>query len=277
MPSAGIAALSDARAALAGAVAEADARAAALAAADAGSGPTPSTSLTLPVRLVDYFCVMVSAELPPAPDGGAQAGGVDGGEGISDDRAAYLLRSGAGGDDGVTGTGGDALDSDTDEAGFSTASAGESGGDSAAAAAAAAARRQRRIGRIQFRHPKADHGDCPLPESVDWFIFPNGITPVVQRRAQQARPPTRRSVFVLSNVSGATLGGRMYGCCLTAFRKETDDEEEEDGEDGDEGAVGGRADGGDVVWWPVVLFLLSRYPVVPQLQVRRDTVAGRGV
>ena len=32
---------------------------------------------------------------------------------------------------------------------------------------------------------QADHADCPMPEAVDWFIFPEGIAPIVQPTAAQ--------------------------------------------------------------------------------------------
>ena len=38
----------------------------------------------------------------------------------------------------------------------------------------------------------------------------------------QSRPPTRHSAFVLSNVGGGPLNTRMYGVCLTAYRKEAE-------------------------------------------------------
>jgi hypothetical protein len=67
----------------------------------------------------------------------------------------------------------------------------------------------------------------------------------------------------LSNVSGGALNTRMYGVCLTAYRKESDDV---DNLETDGGGNGGDEGGGVTLWWPVVLFMLSRYPVVPQLQ-----------
>lgn len=209
-----------------------------------------SGSSTLPCRLVDYFCVMVSAELPEQHQGGGGGKSGSGGEGGGDggDREAYLAEDGDGG-----AAGDSDVDSDTDEAGCRTSPLD-----------ASAPPYRRRIGRIQYRYPKADHADVPLPESADWFIFPNGIAPIVQPARGANRPPTRRSAFVLSNVAGATLGGRMYGCCLTAYRREDVEEEEED-EDED-------GSGREVLWWPVVLFMLSRYPLVPQLQVLLEAV-----
>lgn len=69
---------------------------------------------------------------------------------------------------------------------------------------------------------------------------------------------------MLSNVGGGALNTRMYGVCLTAYRKETEDEDAivatGDGDKrGDESGV--------ALWWPVVLFMLSRFAIVPQLQV----------
>lgn len=131
----------------------------------------------LPCRLVDYFAVMVSQEVPFDPT-------VDG--------SASVIGGGVG---------------------------------------AAASSRRRRTGTIQYRYPKRNHVDCPLPDNVDWFAFPNGIEPMLQPTAAQSRPPIQHSVFVLSNVDGGgALGGRMYGCCLTAFRKEIEDRVSDDGD-----------------------------------------------
>ena len=75
-------------------------------------------------------------------------------------------------------------------------------------------------------------------------------------------------------------GLRLYCACLTSYRQEEEEEEEEEGE----GSAGGRGvgsgagsragagagEGDEVTWWPTVLFLITRFPVVPQLQrVRR--------
>lgn len=100
---------------------------------------------------------------------------------------------------------------------------------------------RRRTGNIQYRYPKRDHADCPLPGNVDWFAFPNGIAPKLQPTNAQSRPAIQHSVFVLSNVdgSGAGGGGRMYGCCLTAYRKEIEDLVDSVGDEGDSDAASG--------------------------------------
>ena len=61
------------------------------------------------------------------------------------------------------------------------------GGDDGGAVEAAGRGVLRRVGKIQYRYPKVDHADCPLPDSVDWFIFPNGIAPIAQPTARQVR------------------------------------------------------------------------------------------
>ena len=110
-----------------------------------------------------------------------------------------------------------------------------------------------------------------------------GLSPSLARRyvyvscapspvVPQSRPPTRKSTFVLSNVGGGALNAKMYGCCLTAYRKEVEEEGDDDdvGADDDDEYGGGAARGASqrtALWWPVVLFLLSRYPIVPQLQL----------
>ena len=109
-----------------------------------------------------------------------------------------------------------------------------------------AASRRRRTGNIQYRYPKRNHADCPLPENVDWFAFPNGIAPMLQPTSAQSRPPIQNSVFVLSNVDGGTLGGRMYGCCLTAYRKEVEDSIASSGADDERDAGDGTAEASGV-------------------------------
>jgi hypothetical protein len=47
------------------------------------------------------------------------------------------------------------------------------------------------------------------------------------------------------------IGQKIYCVCLTAFRRER------------EAASGGIT---RETWWPVVLFMLTRLPIVPQLQ-----------
>ena len=231
-------------------------------------------------RVVDYFAVMVSTEvnLPEGvdPDVVAAVSGSNHNyafdsrganhrvQHITSAAAAAAAAAAATGDGATTTTGSDAsasvLDDSTllEEAGRGVL---------------------RRVGKLQYRYPKHDHADCPMPESVDWFIFPNGIAPIAQRAASQSRPPTRKSEFVLSNVGGGALNSKMFGCCLTAYRKEAEEEadgddfDEEEGEGVDENGFvivnkgGARRGGNTTLWWPVVLFLLSRYPIVPQLQL----------
>lgn len=107
---------------------------------------------------------------------------------------------------------------------------------------------------------------------------------MLQPTASQSRPPIQHSVFVLSNVDGGTLGGRMYGCCLTAYRKEVEDAVgDADAPESDASGVTVRGRDDRVyspfcspglhrpllpqAWWPVVLFFLTRYPIVAKLQV----------
>jgi WD40 repeat protein len=318
----------------------------------------------LPVRLVDYFAVMVSSPVPPAPeadddddddeeeeeDEHAAFAGINDEEGDGEGRAGRGRRVLTEADevywqDGVDST--DALamaEEDADPSVFLDPSSGgkdqppkrrqrgagrpltvtrgdldsdaegsygpepTDGKDASARRKAgkkvskqqSQRRRQeaskKRVGRIQFRYPKADHPDLPLPESsADWFIFPNGVCPIVARD----RPRTRKSVFVQTNVGtgkgGNASGMQWYGCCLTAFRQEAlaDDADEDDEAEGGEGLSGGDDDGDsaapgtskssarskrrsprrkEAVWWPVVLFMLTRYPVVPLLQRVLDTV-----
>jgi hypothetical protein len=172
--------------------------------------------------VVDYFAVMVSAEVP-----------------MTEEELQAEAEAQASGQ-------GQSLDSldDMEDHPYHPDDADALGGRDTGATWAAAHPLRRRIGRQQFRYPKTDHADCPLPENVDWFIFPAGIAPIVRPTrsgggaggppAAEAirsvdRPATRRSVFVLSNAGGGTLGGKMYGCCLTAYRNEVEDGDEGDG------------------------------------------------
>ena len=101
-------------------------------------------------------------------------------------------------------------------------------------------------GILQFRRPKVDHADLALPENLDWFLFPDGIEAVLARR----QPAPRSSAFALTDAAGL----RMHCVCLTAFRR-------------DEGGAGEGSGGGvEARWWPVVLFMLTRFPVVLELQ-----------
>ena len=105
---------------------------------------------------------------------------------------------------------------------------------------------------LQFRRPKMDHADVSLPSNLSWFFFPDGIRPLVLDTSGDSsgateRPATRSSSFVLTNDTGQ----KIYCVCLTAFRHER------------EAASGGTT---RKTWWPVVLFMLARLPIVPQLQ-----------
>ena len=112
-------------------------------------------------------------------------------------------------------------------------------------------------------------------------------------------------MFLLSNVGGGdgTYGDKWYGVALTAYRKEEEGAEGADsGEaplrgatkgdwrtqdrgrnaDADAGADAGADatrstaaasnNGGESLWWPVVLFMLSRFPCVPALQTVLQSV-----
>jgi len=104
---------------------------------------------------------------------------------------------------------------------------------------------------LQFRRPKVDHNDFHLPENLEWFIFPDGIKPIRKRRATTTsaiRPKTSSSVFVLTDEGGR----KVYGVCLTAFRRESP-------------AVSVAENVEEDEWWPVALFMVTRLPIIPQL------------
>ena len=105
---------------------------------------------------------------------------------------------------------------------------------------------------LQFRRPKKDHADVSLPSNLSWFFFPDGIRPLVldmsgDTSRSTERPATRSSSFVLTNDTGQ----KNYCVCLTAFRLERE-----------AASVSTTRE----AWWPVVLFMLTRLPIVPQLQ-----------
>jgi hypothetical protein len=88
---------------------------------------------------------------------------------------------------------------------------------------------------------------------LSWFFFPDGIKPLVLDKAGDTsgatgRPTTRSSSFVLTNDTGQ----KIYCVCLTAFRRER--------------VFASNCSARDT-WWPVVLFMLTRLPIVPQLQL----------
>jgi hypothetical protein len=202
-----------------------------------GSGPSNAPGSALPCRVVDYFGVMVSADPFVATEDNDQGDSAE----VDEETPAYHPYDSEG-DEPLA-----AKRDDRVRAKYS----------------------RRRIGRLQYRYPKTDHEDVVLPGNVDWFIFPNGISPIVQPTHAQTRPPTKRSVFVLQNVSTSRdVCATMYGCCLTAYRKEIDEEDESTYYE-----KGGRAgETTETLWWPVVLFMLSRFPIVPQLQILLEHV-----
>jgi len=239
--------------------------------ASAGGGVTP-----LPCRLIDYFGVMVSqtVTLSPADQEAmlerlteAEAAAAEGAE-AGESYAAAAAASAAAGL-------GHPDDSDEEgAAGGGAAGGGGGGGARLPSYDPDTGTFRRRVGAMQYRYPKADHADVPFPENVDWFVFPNGIAPTVQPLSAEHRPATRRSVFVLSNVGGAGGGQTMYGCCLTAYRKEEDEGGLLEGEEGGGPSPSAlfSARPGEARWWPVVLFMLTRYPLVPQLQAVLEAV-----
>ena len=188
----------------------------------------------------------------------------------------------------------------TTNGGSTSAAAGGGGGggggvDEGSLGLRRAARRRpfrRRVGALQYRFPSADHPGLPLEEAqISWFLFPNGIVPAQCRD----RPPTRESMFLLSNVGGdaGTYGDKWYGVALTAYRREEETTTAEEGSGGGESAAAAGSSsnsnafssssgnaaaaataeaGGESLWWPVVLFMLSRYPCVPALQTVLESV-----
>ena len=118
---------------------------------------------------------------------------------------------------------------------------------------AAHVHRPQREAVLQFRRPKKDHADLSLPSNLSWFFFPDGIKPIILNKScdpsgATERPATLSSSFVLTNDTGQ----KIYCVCLTAFRRER--------------VFASNCSARDT-WWPVVLFMLTRLPIVPQLQL----------
>jgi WD40 repeat protein len=141
---------------------------------------------------------------------------------------------------------------------------------------------RRRTGLQRYRYPRADHADMPFPEAgaLTYMLFPAGIAPIQSVQ----RPPTRRFMLV---VNGEPC--RHFCICLTAYRKEEVAASASSGSSGStslpspstsssssssssadaSAPASASAAGGAPVesqWWPVVLYMLTRFPVAPQLQ-----------
>ncbi len=217
------------------------------------------------------------AAIPRAAGGGG--GGSSGAGEASGDRDALAAWEAEKQGFPVTYRMGDAVvsahEDDSDEGESGEAGSRRGGGGGAAALRRATPRRpyKRRSGALQYRYPKTDHSDLPFSANNAFMLFPSGIAPI----QCAARPPSRRSMFVTA-LAGDTrkgeLGGKMFCVCLTSYRLEEEDAGGSGGGgDGASAGAGGAAEGAESQWWPVVLYMLTRFPVAPQLQVALEAIS----